>query len=237
MAKSMLERLRGGLIVSCQAPDESPLHDPRFMAGFARAAEVGGAVALRVNGAPDVRAVRKAVGLPIIGINKQRDKRWPVFITPSWSSAYQVVRAGADIVALDATHRLRHGWVSPELLITRIKAELGVPVMADIDSLAEGLAAAKAGADIVATTLAGYTDARKPTSGPDLRLLRALAGRLDVPIICEGRIRNPTDVAAAFAAGAFAVVVGTAITNPVALTEAFAAAAPAGRKLTRRKHA
>jgi putative N-acetylmannosamine-6-phosphate epimerase len=196
------------------------------MAGFAGAAVLGGAVGLRVNGAADTRAVRKVTDLPIIGINKLRTDGWPVYITPTVASARAVVRAGADIVAIDATHRARQGGLSPEALIRAIQQDLGCPVMADIDSLAEGLAVAAAGADIVATTMAGYTPARLKTDGPDLDLLRELAQQVQIPVICEGRIRGPEDVVAAFAAGAFAVVVGTAITNPLALTEIFVQATP-----------
>lgn len=217
----LVASLRGGLIVSCQAPQDSPVYGPRFMAAFAKAAERGGAVGLRINGPADIRAARRLSSLPIIGIYKQQEVGWPVYITPSLVAARQVVRAGANIVALDATHRGRQSGQTPEALIKTVQDTLGVPVMADIDSLDEAIAAARAGADIVATTMAGYTPARPATDGPDLELLRTLADAVDTPVVCEGRVRSPEDVAAAFTAGAFAVVVGTAITNPVALTQAF----------------
>ena len=222
---ALIQKLRGGLIVSCQARPDSPFYGPSFMAAFARAAEMAGAVGLRVNGERDTRAVRAASSLPIIGINKQRTVEWPVYITPSLEAAREVIGAGAEIVAIDATHRPREGNQSPEDLIAQIKNQLGVPVMADIDSLEEGVAAAEAGADLVATTMAGYTEARAATQGPDLTLVRDLAGRISVPVICEGRVRAPKDVRAALGAGAYAVVVGTAITNPVAITLAFVRAA------------
>ncbi len=222
---TLLDRLAGGLIVSCQAPADSPVHGPRFMAAFARAAEMGGAVGVRVNGPADIRAVRRAVRLPIIGIQKLKTERYPVYITPTLASARRLVEAGADIIALDATHRPRSGGLTPEALIRAIQTELGCAVMADIDSLEEGLRAADAGADLVATTMAGYTPARPMTDGPDLDLLAALAARVQTPVICEGRIASPADLRAAFEAGAFAVVVGTAITNPLALTQSFARAA------------
>lgn len=218
---TLIERLRGGLIVSCQAQPDSPVYGPEFMAAFARSAEIAGAVGVRVNGPQDVRAVRRAVSLPIIGIYKLRSDQYPVYITPTLDSARQVVEAGADIVAIDATHRPRDGGLTPEALITAIHQHLGRPVMADVDSLDEGLAAAGAGADIVATTMAGYTDARPLTPGPDLDLLGQLAARITTPLICEGRIHTPADMQAAFAAGAYAVVVGTAITNPVAIARRF----------------
>ncbi|MBI5878523.1 MAG: putative N-acetylmannosamine-6-phosphate 2-epimerase [Chloroflexi bacterium] len=224
--KPALRKLRGGLIVSCQADDDSPLHSPRAMALMAQAAALGGAVGTRVNGPADVRAVRKATRLPIIGIYKQRDPRWPVYITPTFAAARAVALAGADIIAIDAAHRARRGAVSPEELIRQIQRELRKPVMADVDSLAEGIAAAEAGADMLATTMAGYTGSRPRTEGPDLELLAELAARVRVPVICEGRVRNADDLRAAFAAGAFAVVVGNAITNPIAITQNFSNAAP-----------
>ncbi len=226
--EKVLESLRGGLIVSCQARPGNPLKGPRFMAAFAQAAEMAGAVGLRVNGAADVRAVRRCSSLPIIGINKQRDPRWPVYITPTVAAARSVVRAGAVIVAVDATHRPRKGGTSPEELIAVLHKELRCLVMADIDAVEEGVAAAEAGADLVATTMAGYTAARPPTKGPDLELVSNLAARIQAPLICEGRIGRPEDVTAAFAAGAFAVVVGTAITNPLAIAVGFARATPRG---------
>jgi putative N-acetylmannosamine-6-phosphate epimerase len=219
--QALIESLRRGLIVSCQARPGNPFHGSDFMAAFARAAEMGGAAGLRVNGAADVRAVAQVTSLPIIGINKLRTAEWPVYITPTVAAAREVVEAGAAIVAVDATHRPRAGGLSPEELIAGIRSELRVPVMADVDSYEEGLAAAEAGANLVATTMAGYTEARPATEGPDLTLVQELARRVSVPVICEGRIRNPEDVKEAFAAGAFAVVVGTAITNPLTITQSF----------------
>ena len=224
----ILSALKGKLIVSCQAPDESPMHGPHYMAAFAQCALLGGAAGIRANGPADVRAIRKITDVPIIGIYKQKE-RWPVYITPTLATARAVVQAGATIVAIDATHRARKGDLTPEALIHQIKDELGCLVMADIDILEEGLLAAKAGADIVATTMSGYTDrddARRSvaTVGPDLKLLRALVKRVEIPVICEGRVNTSVDAAAAFAAGAFAVVVGTAITNPYEMTRRFVAA-------------
>ena len=219
--QALVESLRRGLIVSCQARPGNPFHGSHFMAAFARAAEMSGGVGLRVNGAADVRAVAQVTSLPIIGINKLRTAEWSVYITPTVAAAREVVEAGAAIVAVDATHRPRAGGLSPEELIAEIRSELHVPVMADVDSYEEGLVAAEAGANLVATTMAGYTEARPATEGPDLALVQELARQVSVPVICEGRIRNPQDVREAFAAGAFAVVVGTAITNPLAITKSF----------------
>lgn len=223
---SVIEKLAGGLVVSCQARPDNPMRSAQIMAAFAQAAELAGAVGIRANGFSDVRAIRRLVKLPIIGINKKRTVQFPVYITPTIASAQTVVRAGADIVAIDATHRPRPGGKSPEELIEMIHTQLNRPVMADVDSLEEGIAAAAAGADLVATTLSGYTETSVSHPGPDLALVRTLVERIDTPVVCEGRIRHPDDLAKAFEAGAYAVVVGTAITNPMAITKTFIQSIP-----------
>ncbi|WP_108460583.1 N-acetylmannosamine-6-phosphate 2-epimerase [Devosia naphthalenivorans] len=213
-------RLARGLIVSCQARSDNPLHGPQFMGAMALAARDGGAVGIRANGAADIAAV-KAAGLPVIGINKVFSADRPVYITPSFEAAAEVVAAGADVVALDCTERPRHGE-APAVLIRRIRDELGAEVFADISTLDEGLKAADWGAHYVATTLSGYTAQTEPRPDqPDLALLEALATRLSLPIVAEGRFNSPDLVRQGFEAGAFAVVVGTMITNPREITRMF----------------
>lgn len=215
----VLARLRGGLIVSCQARPGSPLRDIRMIAALAQCAERGGAAGVRIDGPDDIAAVRRAVAIPIIGIEKIAGG--PVYITPTFDAARQVVRAGADIVAVQAT-RERAGTPNPLApLIARVHEELAVPVMADVSTLDEGLQAAEAGADLVATTMSGYTPHSLGQAGPDLALVRELAGRLSTPIVAEGRISTPEEAGAALHAGAWAVVVGRAITMPEAITERF----------------
>ncbi|TPW26325.1 N-acetylmannosamine-6-phosphate 2-epimerase [Pararhizobium mangrovi] len=210
---------KGCLVVSCQARVDNPLHGPQFMGAMARAAAEGGAGALRVNGPEDIAAAREA-GLPIIGINKIFSDH-PVYITPSFEAAEAVARAGADIVALDCTHR-PHPCEAPEVLVRRIREELDRPVFADISTLEEGIAAEAMGAAYVATTLAGHTGGPVPAL-PDLALIEALASRCTVPVVAEGRFNTPELARAAIDAGAHAVVVGTMITNPREITRAFAA--------------
>jgi N-acylglucosamine-6-phosphate 2-epimerase len=217
-----LEALRGGLVVSVQADPGTPLAAAEHIAALAQAAALGGAAGIR---AQDIRAVKEAVQLPVIGLKKRRVEGSEVYITPTLEDARAVAAAGADIVAVDATLRPRPDGADLASLVS----ELSVPVLADVDSLEAGLAAREAGAAAVATTLAGYTggapSATAPTSeDPDLELVAALASELDCPVFAEGRIATPDQARAAFDAGAFAVVVGTAITDPVALTRAFAAA-------------
>lgn len=209
-----------GLIVSCQARADNPLHGSQFMGAMALAARDGGAVAIRANGPADIAAV-KAAGLPVIGIHKVFSDAYPVYITPNFEAAAAIVAAGAEIVALDCTTRPRDGE-PPEVLVRRIREELGAEVFADVSTLDEGLAAADWGATYVATTLSGYTEATQPKpDAPDLALLSALSERLGIPVIAEGRYNSPALVRQAFEAGAHAVVVGTMITNPREITRMF----------------
>ncbi|MBJ3786074.1 N-acetylmannosamine-6-phosphate 2-epimerase [Devosia sediminis] len=209
-----------GLVVSCQARADNPLHGPHFMGAMALAARDGGAVAIRANGPADIAAA-KAAGLPVIGINKVFSDTWPVYITPDFAAASAIVEAGAEIVALDCTERRRAGE-HPSVLIRRIREDLGAEVFADISTLDEGMKAAAWGADYVATTLSGYTEETMPKpDAPDLALIEALATRLTIPVVAEGRYNTPELVRDAFSAGAHAVVVGTMITNPREITRAF----------------
>lgn len=216
---------QGGLVVSCQARDDNPLTGPAFMRAMALAAMQGGAAGIRSEGAADITAIRAAVDLPLVGLLKVFDPAYEVYITPDFAAARIVADAGADVIALDATQGTRDG-PPPAELIARIKAELGVAVMADIATLEEGLAAEAWGADYVATTLSGYTAATQHRQGADLDLVAALAAACRVPVVAEGRYDSPQLVAAAFARGAHAVIVGTAITNPREITRRFAAACP-----------
>jgi N-acylglucosamine-6-phosphate 2-epimerase len=213
---------KGALVVSCQARADNPLHGPVYMSAMAQAAQAGGAGGIRANGEADVAAIRAVTRLPIIGIAKVWDDRFPVYITPGFEQAAQIAKAGADIVGLDATPRPRDGE-PVERLIGRIRTELGKEVFADIATLEEGRAAHAAGATYVATTLSGYTEetASRKTEGPDLELLSALVAEISAPIVAEGRFDAPDLVAEAFRRGAHAVVVGTAITNPREITRNF----------------
>jgi N-acylglucosamine-6-phosphate 2-epimerase len=213
---------KGTLVVSCQARADNPLHGPVHMSAMAQAAEAGGARGIRANGAVDVTAIRAVTALPIIGIMKVWDDRFPVYITPGFEHAARVAEAGADIIGIDATPRPRDGE-PVERLIGRIRAELGKEVFADIATLEEGRAAHAAGATYVATTLAGYTEetGSRTSEGPDLDLLSALVAEIPSPIVAEGRFDTPGLVAEAFRRGAHAVVVGTAITNPREITRRF----------------
>lgn len=219
----LLESLRGRLIVSCQAVAPSPLRRPDIIAALAESAVLGGAAGVRIDTPEDVAATRARVRVPIIGLFKQRTGS-PIYITPTFEAARAVARAGADIVAVQAT-RERDGDAEPLApLIQRLHEECGVLVMADVSTRDEGIDAEAAGADVVATTMAGYTPHSRQLPGPDLQLVAELAARLSVPVVAEGRLQTPDDAAAARHAGAWAVVVGRAITMPEAITARFARA-------------
>ena len=225
-----LRALEGGLVVSVQAPDGSPLGETAHLVAMARAAEIGGAAGVRAEGGADVAAIRAAVELPIIGLRKRHVRGSAVYITPEVADAHEVAAAGADIVAVDATLRPRPGGQPPGEFIETLGREVRRPVLADVDSLDAALAARAAGAAAVATTLAGYTDGRPPPNYPDLELVRRLVAELDCPVLAEGRYGSPAEARAALEAGAFAVVVGAAITDPLALTRRFAAAVAGARR-------
>lgn len=208
----VIKNIRGGLIVSCQAPTDTPLGQPEVLAALAEAAVRGGAVGIRANLPQNIRAIRQLVSAPVIGIYKHTLPDYPVYITPTFEHAQAVVGAGADIVAIDATAQRRPEPLST--LIQRIRQELNVPVMADISTLEEGIAAAEMGADLVATTMSGYTPytEHQRRLGADIALVAELTRKIDVPVICEGRVSSPEEARRALEAGAWAVVVGSAIT-------------------------
>ena len=218
-----VEVLRGALIVSCQAHGEHPMRDPSMISALAQCAERGGAAAIRADGPENVQSIREAVALPIVGIYKvPRGERF--FITPTLEHAREVVEAGADVVALEATLENRPDQVELEDLVLRIGGQLGVPVMADISTFEEGIRAWKSGAKLAATTLSGYTRHSPERDGPDLDLVKELAAA-GVPVVAEGHVRTPEQVTELFNRGAHSVVVGTAITDPATITSRFVSAA------------
>lgn len=207
---------RHSLIVSCQAAATSPLRSPETMARLAAAAVQGGASAIRANGAADVEAIRAVVDVPVIGINKVGDPA-AVFITPTVAAAREVVDAGATVVALDGTGRPRPDGLTLRQQISEIRTFSALPLMADVDSARAGIDAREAGADVVATTLSGYVG-EQGSRDPDIALISKLVAALDCEVIAEGRFWTPDQIRQALDAGAYAVVVGTAITNPAAIT-------------------
>ena len=223
-----LDAIRGGLVVSCQAPRGSPLAETEHLVALARAAEAGGACAIRAEGSDAITAITAAVGLPVIGLRKREVPGSDVYITPTLEDARDMAAAGADIVAVDATLRPRPGGIEGKAFVARLARELRRPLLADVDSFEAGVAAEAAGAAAVATTLSGYTSNEAPPEEPDLELVSRLAAQLDCPVLAEGRYATPDAAQEALDAGAFAVVIGSAITDPVALTRRFAAVCRGG---------
>jgi N-acylglucosamine-6-phosphate 2-epimerase len=219
------EELRNGLIVSCQAAKGDPLDDTAALSRIAACVLRGGAHGLRAEGAERIRAFRELTDKPIIGIGK-RYHHDQVFITPDFATAQAVAAAGASIIAVDCTDReapFREPW---PVLVRRIRGQLDLPVLADIATAAEAWQAIAAGADAVATTLAGYTPASGSLVGVAWDLLATLVRDSPVPVVLEGRVETPADFRRALDIGAYAVVVGTAITRPEKITARFAAVSP-----------
>lgn len=217
----LIKKMHKGLIVSCQALDGNPLKHPFIMSSMALAAELGGAVAIRANGPEDISEIKKRVTIPVIGIYKTERSLETPYITPDFEHAEAIGRLGVEIIALDATDRPRKNGVKAKELIKEIKDKLKVLVMADVSTFEEGVEAAKNGADLVATTLSGYTDYSPCTKHPDFELIRKLKQTIDVPVIAEGRFTSPEDIRKGFEMGAHSIVVGKAITNVKFITEMF----------------
>ena len=220
-----------GLIVSSQALEGNPLRNSEYLAVMAQAAAFGGAKAIRANGVEDIREIRKRTDLPIIGIDKRKDGSGRTVITPDFAGAQRIKEAGATIIALDVTDYPSDITEDRATLIRRIHEELGMMVMADISTAEEAVKAAQMGVDAVSTTLAGYIPGALHTDGelyvPNFALIQEIADRqLDCVLVAEGRIWERGDLAKAFALGAQAVVIGKAVTNPMAITKYFLSAVP-----------
>jgi N-acylglucosamine-6-phosphate 2-epimerase len=211
--RSPLDSIQSGLVVSCQAPVDSPLHNPQVIAAMAEAAVKQGAVGVRIDTPAHIESVRSRFSNPIIGLWKQVIPGYSVYITPQFHHAEGVSHAGADIIAVDATQRARPHEETLPKLIRQIHERLGKPVMADVDTLDNALLAEDAGADCVGTTLFGYTEATHHETPPGFELLKTMVQHCRTPVICEGGIASPVDAQKALELGAYAVVVGTAITG------------------------
>lgn len=222
---SLIEQLKGKLIVSCQAYPGEPLRHPETMAQMARACELGGAAAIRCQGLADIAAIKGRVEVPVIGLWKEGHEG--VYITPTLRHARACVAAGCDIVAIDATDRPRPDGRTFEQTVADLRATEETLIMADCATIEDIRRGVAAGCDLVSTTLSHGVAAIDCTmaDGPDLPLLRqAVAEFPGFPVVCEGRVHSPQDACDALEAGAWAVVVGTAITHPTSITSWFAKA-------------
>ncbi|WP_077617599.1 N-acetylmannosamine-6-phosphate 2-epimerase [Bacillus sinesaloumensis] len=219
--QEFLNLIHQQLIVSCQALEDEPLHGSMYMAKMGIAAKMGGAVAIRANGKEDLMAIKEATGLPTIGIIKRDYPESDVFITPTLKEVSELIESGTDVITLDATFRKRPSDVTFTDLVWYIRKHSSSLIMADVSTVAEGIAAVEEGCDLVSTTLSGYTSYSPQIEGPDFNLIKDLTSKCKVPIIAEGRISTPDEAVMAFKNGAHSVVVGSAITRPQEITKRF----------------
>lgn len=218
--KERIEALRGKLIVSCQALPEEPLHSSYIMSRMAYAAYVGGASGIRANTVVDIHEIKKTVDLPIIGIIKEVYGDNPVYITPTMKEISALVVEGVDIIAIDGTKRERPDGNTLEALMKEAKEKYPKQLfMADISSVEEAVEAERLGFDFVGTTLVGYTEYTKGNL-PLVELEKVLKA-VSIPVIGEGNLDTPEKAKNALQLGAFAVVVGGAITRPQQITKKF----------------
>ena len=221
----IFESIGGKLIVSCQALPEEPLHSPFIMGRMALAALEGGAAGIRANTPEDVTEIKRVVDLPVIGLYKKDYPDSEVYITPTMDEISAMVDCGCEIVAMDATARVRpDGLTLDEVFSEARKKYPNQLFMADCSNLEECLHAAEIGFDIVGTTMRSYTSYTKDAVIPDFGLFRQLKEQITVPFIAEGGIWCPSDAKQAIECGAFAVVVGSAITRPQLITRRYTAA-------------
>lgn len=226
--EELKERIRGKIIVSCQALPGEPLYceDRTVMDLMARAAKQAGAPAVRANSVRDILEIKKETGLPIFGIIKIDYPGYEGYITPTMKEVDQLHEIGVEVIAMDCTNRKRGDGITSYEFIRRVLTKYpDQMIMADISNDEEGILSARAGVHFVSTTMSGYTDNSPKTDGPDRELVARLSGALDIPVIAEGRIHSPEDGAAVLKSGAFAAIVGGAITRPLEIARRFMEAA------------
>ncbi|HTX17050.1 MAG TPA: N-acetylmannosamine-6-phosphate 2-epimerase [Bacteroidota bacterium] len=219
-----IPELKQGVIVLCHAEGDEPFNFPDYVAAFAKAAEMGGAVGIRVQGIENVKSVRKAVKLPVIGLIRGAYQDGWALVTPDIADIDRLVDAGADLVAVDVTRRIRPNGLDGPKFLEIARRRTTVPLIADVSTFDEGIRASALGADMIATTLSGYTSYTEDLADnyPDFNLIERLNAEVRTPLIAEGRIWSPSEAAHAIKCGAYAVVVGSAITRPRIITQRFA---------------
>jgi N-acylglucosamine-6-phosphate 2-epimerase len=218
---NFLSAVKGKLIVSCQALPDEPLHSSFIMGRMALAAKEGGAKAIRAQSSVDIQEIKKVTNLPVIGLVKRNYADSPIYITPTMAEVEELLSTECEMIALDMTGRPRPAGEKVENLLAHIH-EAGRLVLADISTYEEGMMAAKLGADAISTTLSGYTPYSPQLTGPDVDLVARLSKELAIPVFAEGRINVPEDISRVMAAGAYAPIVGSAITRPQLITAKFA---------------
>lgn len=221
----ILNQIKGKLIVSCQALETEPLYDSYIMSKMAWAAYLGGAAGIRANTIIDIKAIKEKVDLPVIGIIKRVYDDSDVYITPTEKEVDALVEIGCEIIAVDATDRLRPNGVTFEEFFTKVRKKYPNQLfMADTSCFEEGKKAEELGFDLIGTTMAGYTPYTKGTPLPDFTLMERYVNELHTPVIAEGGIWVPEELKKAIDIGVHAAVVGTAITRPMDITKHFISA-------------
>lgn len=222
--QELLEQIKGKVIVSCQAVQGEPLYveEKSIMYLMARAAKQAGTPVIRTSSIRDVTAIKEETGLPVIGLIKVQYDGFESYITPTMKEVDALVEAGSDVIALDCTNQKRGDGKSISEFITEVRRKYPDEIlMADISTYEEGVNAWKLGVDIVGTTMSGYTPYSPKLDGPDYELVKKLSSTVDIPVIGEGRVHSPEQAVEMLNAGAFAVVVGGAITRPLEIAQRF----------------
>lgn len=237
MQNNILERLRGGMIVSCQSEGQDPFNaNPDYMGLFAKAAEMGGAVGIRTQGIEKLKSIKQTTNIPVIGLLKSMFPDGTVRITGSYKEVEELIAAGSDIIAIDGTFREREGLTGPEF-IKVVKQKYGCLVLADIATYEEAKACAENGADAISTTLNGYTpETWSVIDTPNFYLLEEILRNIAIPVFAEGRYNVPADAQKAMELGAYGVISGTALTRPRVITKWFVDAVEKGKQLNIKKN-
>lgn len=223
--QKVIEKIKGGLIVSCQALQTEPLYSSYIMGRMAVAAELGGAVAIRAKTPCDIIEIKKHVKLPVIGLYKQVFDGCDVYITPTYEAVDELVACGCEIIAMDATNRLRPNGETITEFFKKVREKYPNQLfMADCSENEDAIRAQELGFDLCGTTMCGYTERTKGMQIPNYTMIEQLAKTLTIPLIAEGGIWEVEQLRGVFNHGAYAAVIGTAITRPMDITKRFVSA-------------